>query len=68
MSGAYSFADEKTPTREEITQAWKERLLEIEIPLFPSKEKVEFRGAIVGMKGPEKGSGLWAAFEDVKEP
>ena len=55
----YSFVDEKMPIREEITQAWEEWLLEIKIPLLLRKEKVEFRGAIVGMKGPKKGSGSW---------
>ena len=64
----YSFVDEKMPVREEITQAWEKWLLEIEIPLFLRKEKVEFQGVIVGMKGLKKGSGSWATFKNVKEP
>ena len=51
----YSFVDEKMPICEEITQAWEEWFLEIEIPLFLRKEKVEFRGVIVEMKGLKKG-------------
>ena len=34
----------------------------------PKGERVEFRGAIVGMKGPDKDIRSWAAPEDVKEP
>ena len=32
------------------------------------REKVEFRGAIVGMKGLDKDIGPWATHKDVKEP
>ena len=68
MLGAWSFASEKTPTREEITQAWEIWFPEIEIPLFSRKERVEFRGTIVRIKGLNKDIGPWAAPEDVKKP
>ena len=46
-------------------QAWEIWFPEIEIPLFSRKERVEFRGAIVRIKGLNKDIRPWAGPEDV---
>ena len=38
----------------------------IEIPFFLRRGRVEFRGAIIGMKGPNIGIEPWAVLEDVR--
>ena len=46
-------------------QAWEIWFPEIEIPFFSRKERVEFWGAIVRIKGLNKDIGPWAELEDV---
>ena len=68
-SGACSFIGEKTPTLEEITYACgKYGCLKLKSHFSPRRERAGFRGAIVGMKGPDENIESWDMPEDIKYP
>ena len=57
---------EKTPTQTEVTHEKSKIIVVILKSSFFLKSKIgEFRGVIVGMKGPGMYIGLWALSEDI---